>query len=59
MLLQPRRTIVFWTVSKEGWEARRERGMFPSALSLMMRPNLEYCIQAWGLKHTKDVELLE
>ena len=24
-----------------------------------MRPHLQYCIQAWGPQHRKDVELLE
>ena len=24
-----------------------------------MRPHLEYCVQAWGPQHRKEVELLE
>ena len=27
--------------------------------SALVRPNLVYCIQAWGSQHKKDAELLE
>ena len=27
--------------------------------SALVKPQLEYCIQAWGLQYRKDVELLE
>ena len=27
--------------------------------SVLMRPHLQYCVQAWGPQHRKDAELLE
>ena len=39
--------------TRNGWRGRR-RWLSPSAL-----PLLQYCIQAWGPQHKKNVELLE
>ena len=56
--MQPTRPTAFWAALKKG-VARREREVTVPLYSVLVRPHLDYCIQAWDPQYRKDVELLD
>jgi len=55
--LLPGMPTASWAASKERWQQGR-KGIVPLC-SALLRPPLQYWVQAWGSQHNKDMELLE
>ena len=58
MHLQPRRPTVFCAALKKKGVASREKEVIVPLYSALVRPHLEYSVQAWDPQYRKDMELL-